>query len=52
MDRTDAKQDRRSQIAMASFFALTGLLAVAAALSADHAQPNAPLRAALFGTMN
>ena len=52
MDRTDAKQDRRSQIAMASFFALTALLALAAALSADHAQTNASLRAAVFGSMN
>ena len=52
MDRTETKTDRRSQIAMSSFFALTAFLALTAVLTAKDAQTNLPLRATVLGLVN
>ena len=46
----DEAMDARTKTVIASFLALLGLLALSAIASLNHAQPNAALNAAVFGT--
>lgn len=52
MDQTAARTDRRSQLAMASFLALTVLLALAAGLVFENTRTNTSLSVVVLGLMN
>lgn len=51
MDQSAARTDRRSQLAMVSFFALTVLLALAAGLTFENARTNTTLSVVVLGLM-